>query len=86
MAISQGCPVGQKFRRNRCLARFSRYKTFCVLHYSYKKLENSKWSPYLARQKLFENWDRFENWLLQRDTLWVIKVIEIALSSTVFEI
>ena len=30
------------------LARFSRYKHLCVLRFLQKKLENSKWLPFLA--------------------------------------
>ena len=37
------------------LARFSRYKHFCVLQFC-EKFENSKWPPYFARNFLFENW------------------------------
>ena len=37
------------------LARFSRYKHFCVLQFC-KKFENSKWPPFFARNFLFENW------------------------------
>ena len=37
------------------LARFSRYKHFCVLQFC-EKFENSKWPPFLARQNFFENW------------------------------
>ena len=35
------------------LARFSRYKHFC------ENFENSKWPPFLARQKFFENWEKY---------------------------
>ena len=38
------------------LARFLRYKHFCVLQFLRKKFENSKWPPFLARQNFFENW------------------------------
>ena len=40
-----------------------------------EKFENSKWPPFLARQKFFENWEKR-----------VKNFVEIALSSTVFEI
>ena len=46
-----------------------------------EKFENSKWPPFLARQNLFENWHGYSP-----DTLWVKNFVEIALSSTVFEI
>ena len=41
--------------------------------------KNSKWPPFLEEQKFFEHW-------VSRVTLWVKYFIEIALSSTVFEI
>ena len=59
------------------LARFSRYKHFCVLQFC-EKFENSKWPPFFARNFLFENWQ-----LLCRDTLRVKNFVEIALSSRV---
>ena len=46
-----------------------------------QKLQNSKWPPFLARQNFFENWHGYS-----ADTLWVKIFVEIALSSTVFEI
>ena len=46
-----------------------------------ENFENSKWPPFLARQKFFENWENYS-----RDILWVKNFVEIALSSTVFEI
>ena len=43
------------------LARFSRYKHFCVLQFlrKFQNCENSKWPPFLARQKFFENWEKY---------------------------
>ena len=38
------------------LARFSRYKHFCNFC---ENFENSKWTPFLARQKFFENWEKY---------------------------
>ena len=54
MVTLQGYPACQKFRQKTLyLAQFSRYKLFC------EKFENSKWLPFLARQKFFENWDSY---------------------------
>ena len=43
------------------LARFSRYKHFCVFVFCNfcENFENSKWPPFLARQKFFENWENY---------------------------
>ena len=131
-------PCGSKISsKSLYLARFSRYKHFCVLQFC-EKFENSKWLPFFARNFLFENWHgysaeipygskisskslylagflRYKHfyvlqflrkirkfkmaaifgetkffrklaWLLCRYTLWVKNFVEIALSSTVFEI
>ena len=40
------------------LARFSRYKHFMFCNFC-KKFENSKWPPFLARQKFFQKWDNY---------------------------
>ena len=49
-------PFGSKISsKSLYLARFSRYKHFCVLQFC-EKFENSKWPPFLARQNFFENW------------------------------
>ena len=40
------------------LARFSRYKHFYVLQFC-EKFENSKWLPFFARQKFFQNWNNY---------------------------
>ena len=46
-------PCGPKIlSKSLYLARFSIYKHFCVLQFSRK---NSKWPPFLARQKFFKN-------------------------------
>ena len=37
------------------LARFSRYKDFCVLHFK-KNFENSKWPPFMASEIFVETW------------------------------
>ena len=41
------------------LAWFLRYKHFCVLQFLRKNFENSKWPPFWARQKFFENWEKY---------------------------
>ena len=47
-------PCGSKISsKSLYLARFSRYKHFC------ENFENSKWPPFLARQKFFENWEKY---------------------------
>ena len=49
-------PSGSKISsKSLYLARFSRYKHFCVLQFC-EKFENSKWPPFFARNFLFENW------------------------------
>ena len=49
-------PCGSKISsKSLYLARFSRYKHFCVLQFC-EKFENSKWPPFFARNFLFENW------------------------------
>ena len=49
-------PCGSKISsKSLYLARFSRYKHFCVLQFC-EKFENSKWPPVFARNFLFENW------------------------------
>ena len=49
-------PCGSKISsKSLYLARFSRYKHFCVLQFC-EKFENSKWLPFFARNFLFENW------------------------------
>ena len=53
---SADIPCGSKISsKSLYLARFSRYKHFCVLQF-YEKFENSKWPPFFARNFLFENW------------------------------
>ena len=37
------------------LARFSRYKHFCVLYFR-KKFENSKWTPFLTNEIFLVTW------------------------------
>ena len=53
---SEEIPCGSKISsKSLYLARFSRYKHFCVLQFC-EKFENSKWPPFFARNFLFENW------------------------------
>ena len=56
-------PHGSKISsKSLYLARFSRYKHFCVLQFlQNKNFENSKWPPFLARQKFFENWEKYSS-------------------------
>ena len=56
-SYSPEIPCGSKTSsKSLYLARFSRYKHFCVWNFC-KKFENSKWPPFWARQNFFENWD-----------------------------
>ena len=49
-------PCGSKISsKSLYLARFSRYKHFCVLQFR-EKFENSKWPPFFPRNFLFEKW------------------------------
>ena len=63
------------------LARFLRYKHFCVLQFL-RKFRKFKMAAILGETKFFFKLGK----LLRRDTLWVKNFVEIALSSTVFEI
>ena len=55
-SCSAEIPCGSKISsKSLYLARFSRYKHFCVLQFC-EKFENSKWLPFFARNFLFENW------------------------------
>ena len=52
-------PFGSKISsKSLYLAGFSRYKHFCVLQFL-RNFENSKWPPFLARPKFFENWEKY---------------------------
>ena len=62
-----------------CLGRGS-WK--CALLIALHCCENSKWPPFLARQKVLENRDD----LICRDTTRIKNFVKIALSSMVFEI
>ena len=63
------------------LARFLRYKHFCVLQFL-RKFRKFKMAAILGETKIFWKLGK----LLRRDTLRVKNFVEIALSSTVFEI
>ena len=138
MATLQIYPVGQKFRRNRSILQGFRDISIFMFCNICENFENSKWPPFLARQKFFKNWEKYSTeiscgskilskllylarflrykhfcvlqflrkfrkfkmaailgetkifWklgkLLRRNTLRVKNFVEIALSSTVFEI
>ena len=75
-------PCGSKISsKSLYLARFSRYKHFCVLQFL-RKIRKFKMAAIFGETKFFSNLGK----LLRRDTLWVKNFVEIALSSTVFEI
>ena len=53
-------PCGPKISsKSLYLARFLRYKHFCVFCNFCENFENSKWPPFWARQKFFENWETY---------------------------
>ena len=56
---SADIPCGSKISsKSLYLAGFSRYKHFYVCNFC-EKFENSKWPPFLAREKFFQNWDNY---------------------------
>ena len=59
MATLQIYPVGQKFRRNRSILQGFRDISIFMFCNFCEKFENSKWPPFLARQKCFQNWDNY---------------------------
>ena len=59
MATLQRYPVGQKFRRNRSIYYGFRDISIFMFCNFCEKFENSKWPPFLARQKFFQNWDNY---------------------------
>ena len=59
MATLQIYPVGQKFRRNRSILQGFRDISIFVFCNFCENFENSKWPPFLARQKFFENWEKY---------------------------
>ena len=55
----QRYPGGQKFCRNRSIKHgFRDISTFVFCNFC-ENFENSKWPPFLARQKFFENWENY---------------------------
>ena len=59
IAILQRYLVGQKFHRNCTILHGFRHISIFVFCNFCEKFENSKWPPFLARQKCFENWDGY---------------------------
>ena len=58
-SYSAEIPCGSKISsKSLYLARFSKYKHFCVLQFC-ENFENSKWPPFLARQKFFKIWEKY---------------------------
>ena len=51
--------MGQKFRRNRSILQGFRDISIFMFCNFCEKFENSKWPPFLARQKFFQNWDNY---------------------------
>ena len=82
MATLQEIPCGSKIlSKSLYLVRFSRYKHFYVLQFL-RKIRKFKMAAIFGETKFFSKL----GYLLRRDTLWVKNFVEIALSSTVFEI
>ena len=59
MATLQIYPVGQNFHRNRSILQGFRDISIFMFCNFCEKFENSKWPPFLARQKFFQNWDNY---------------------------
>ena len=59
MATLHIYPVGQKFRRNRSILQGFRDISIFMFCNFCEKFKNSKWPPFLARQKFFENWEKY---------------------------
>ena len=59
MATLQIYPVDQNFRRNRSILQGFRDISIFMFCNFYENFENSKWPPFLARQKFFENWEKY---------------------------
>ena len=75
-------PCGSKISsKSLYLARFSRYKHFCVLQFL-RKFRKFKMAAIFGETKFFGKLGK----VLRRDILRVKNFVEIALSSTVFEI
>ena len=79
---SADIPCGSKISsKSLYLAGFSRYKHFCVLQFL-RKFRKFKMAAIFGETKFFWKLGK----VLRRDILWVKNFVEIALSSTVFEI
>ena len=80
MATLHRYPVDKKIHRNLSISQFLRYKHFLYVAMFVKnsKIQNGRhfWQDFFAKL----------GWLFRRDTPWIKNIIEIALSSTVFEI
>ena len=75
-------PCGSKISsKSLCLVQFSRYKHFYVLQFL-RQIRKFKMAANFGEKKFFSKLGK----LLCRDTLWIKNFVEIALSSTVFEI
>ena len=59
MGTLQRYPAGQKFRRNRSILQGFRDISIFMFCNFCENFENSKWPPFLARQKFFENWEKY---------------------------
>ena len=51
--------MGRKFRRNRSIEHGFRDISIFVFCNFCENFENSKWPLFLARQKFFENWEKY---------------------------
>ena len=81
-SYSKKIPCGSKISLKLLfLARFSRYKYFCVLQFL-RKIRKFKMAAIFGKTKLFGKLVQ----LLCRDTLKIKNFVEITLSSTVFKI
>ena len=79
---SADIPCGSKISsKSLYLAGFSRYKHFYVLQFL-RKIRKFKMAAIFGETKIFSKLGK----VLGRDILWVKNFVEIALSSTVFEI
>ena len=58
-SYSAEIPCGSKFRQYRSISHGFRDISIFVSCNLCGKFENSKWPPFLARQKFFENWDGY---------------------------
>ena len=59
IGVQSSYPVGQKFRRNRSIYHGFRDISIFLFCNFCENFENSKWPPFLARQKFFEKWENY---------------------------